>query len=543
MSNLSKEKIKQLSNPFSTGGGGYNFERHVQTFFLLSLLIDGFSPVLDCPITKLEFQAKHLGYHTDDLVVFTSGQYKARKILCSIKNEIIATDNNKTFKEVITAAWNDYVGEHFDPAVDKIALISGIIAKTSMAELRVIHERAVAANDGDDFICNIKQSRFTNQKTVARFDMLHDCLKLAKGEELSNEELWGFCKAFLLIVFDGNYEGSIHEALCKSLIQLKSSADPRLVWGSLTDFAGQCNQSACSITKEKLPLFIQEQFGIPSEKLSAISFAPSEKWAQIALLGAWNENNEADRAAIERITGTSFSEFLVFARKQLHITNTRLFLSNGVWHVSYRKELLAYLTNYFYDDIINNAFQVASELVTERSKHFTDSSIPSYYVPAGGLFSHSTAFRNGLLEGLCILANGKQPPNCSDRLVEQQAVGLVRSLFAPASWALLAGLKDLTQIIAEMSPKTYVQELETFVTENEQEFKNLIPQRRQSILDVDYLSDIRHSLIVLAWVPILMRRGVALAQRPECCIAFVMKCKSAIMWSSRPKAIGKLISE
>ena len=506
MSDLSKTKktIKQLSNSFSTGGGGYNYERHVQAVFLLSLLVDGFSPVLDCPIMQLEFQAKHLEYHTDDLVVVASQQHRSSKLLCSIKNAITATAKNKVFQEVITAAWNDYCGNHFDPAVDRIALITGNIAKSSMTELREIHERAVAASNSDDFICDIKQSRFTSKRTVARFDTLRDCLKLAKGEELSNEDLWGFCKAFLLVVFDGNYEGSIHEALCKSLIQFKSSEDPRLVWGLLTDFAGQCSQNARSITKKELPDFIQEQFGIPSKGLPTGSFKPAEKWARIALLGAWDENNEADRDAIERITGTSFSEFLVFAREQLHIPNSRLFLSNGIWHVSYRKELLAYLTDYFYDDIICNAFHVASELVTERSKHFSDSGLPSYFIPAGGLFSHSTAFRKGLLEGLCILAHEKKLPNCSDHLVEQQAVSLVRTLFAPESWELLAGLKDLTQIIAEMSPKTYLQELETFVVEHEQEFKNLIPQRRQSILDVDYLSDIRHSLITLAWVPDLL---------------------------------------
>ena len=501
MSDLSKATIKQMSNPVSTGGGGTIFEHHVQAVFLLSLLVDGFSPVLDCPIIRLEFQAKHLGYHTDDLAVFTSDQYKARKILCSIKNDIKAIKSDSTFQDVITAAWNDYSGSLFNSAIDKIALITGITAKSSMNALRKIHEQAVAASDGNDFICRIKQSNFTNEDTANRFEALCHCLNHAKGAELTSGELWGFCKAFLLIVFDGNYEGSIFESLCKSLIQFKSSSDPRLVWGLLIDFAGQCDQKACSITKNNLPQFIQEQFGIPSKGLPTVSFTPSEKWAQLALLGSWNENNEADRAAIERITGTSFSEFLVFAREQLHFPNSRLFLSNGIWHVSYRKELLTYLTEYFYDDTICIAFQVASELVTERSKHFTDSSIPSYFIPEGGLFSHSAEFRHGLCEGLCILANGKQPPNCSDRLLEGQAFSLVHSLFAQVSWELLAGLKDLTQIIAEMSPKTYLQELETFVVEHEQEFKNLIPQRRQSILDVDYLSDIRHSLIVLAWVP------------------------------------------
>ena len=68
MSDFFADRQKQLSNPYSTGGGGQNYEHHAEALFLLALLVDGFVPVLNEPITKLHFQAKHLGYHTDDVV-------------------------------------------------------------------------------------------------------------------------------------------------------------------------------------------------------------------------------------------------------------------------------------------------------------------------------------------------------------------------------------------------------------------------------------------------------------------------------------------
>ena len=72
MANKKDYDVAKLSNSFSTGSGGANFERRVQAVFLLALLVDGFSPIIDAPIKQLEFQAKHLGIDVDDLVVVSS---------------------------------------------------------------------------------------------------------------------------------------------------------------------------------------------------------------------------------------------------------------------------------------------------------------------------------------------------------------------------------------------------------------------------------------------------------------------------------------
>ena len=103
-----KSSVSRLSNSFSTGGGGYNFERHVMALFLLSVVVDGMVPVLRYPAKKLLFQGKREGYHTDDLIVFTEGSGVYGKILCQIKHNLSITENNHEFREVMTAAWNDF---------------------------------------------------------------------------------------------------------------------------------------------------------------------------------------------------------------------------------------------------------------------------------------------------------------------------------------------------------------------------------------------------------------------------------------------------
>lgn len=97
---MAKNSISKISNAFSTGGGGVNFEQQIQAMFLLSLLIDGFCPAMNEQTKKVHFQAKHLGYDVDDLVVITYRNQSEGKMACQIKHSITATEKDKTFQEV-----------------------------------------------------------------------------------------------------------------------------------------------------------------------------------------------------------------------------------------------------------------------------------------------------------------------------------------------------------------------------------------------------------------------------------------------------------
>lgn len=132
---MAKNSISKISNAFSTGGGGVNFEQQIQAMFLLSLLIDGFCPAMNEQTKKVHFQAKHLGYDVDDLVVITYRNQSEGKMACQIKHSIIATEKDKTFQEVICAAWNDFNKEDFDRDCDRIALVTAQISNKAQQTL------------------------------------------------------------------------------------------------------------------------------------------------------------------------------------------------------------------------------------------------------------------------------------------------------------------------------------------------------------------------------------------------------------------------
>jgi hypothetical protein len=56
---------KQLSNSFSTGGGGSHFEAHIQSSFIALMLTGGYAPCLQIwPIKEVKLQGNIDGYET-----------------------------------------------------------------------------------------------------------------------------------------------------------------------------------------------------------------------------------------------------------------------------------------------------------------------------------------------------------------------------------------------------------------------------------------------------------------------------------------------
>ncbi|ERT12286.1 hypothetical protein LGZ99_10860 [Photorhabdus temperata] len=89
--------FKKQSNPFSTGGGGVNFETRVQAVFLIALLASLYVPCLSATMkaNKIKFQGKYDSIHTDDFILYASDDYgNESKLFAQIKHEITISDSS-----------------------------------------------------------------------------------------------------------------------------------------------------------------------------------------------------------------------------------------------------------------------------------------------------------------------------------------------------------------------------------------------------------------------------------------------------------------
>lgn len=257
---MGKNLISNISAPFSSGNGGGNFEQCIQAMFLLSLLIDGFCPAMNEKTKRVCFQVKHLGYDIDDLAVFTYRDNTEGKLLCQIKHSINATENDKTFREVICAAWSDFSKEVFDKENDKIALVTAQISNKAQKALRFIHEQAVGSVDEIDFWDRINKPYYSSQDNKQMYNCIENIIIKFKGGKPDTSALWRFCKALILLLFDMDCTESVNRTLSAALIKCNSSMDAFNVWARLVEYAGACNQSAASIDMNNIDRGIRNLF-------------------------------------------------------------------------------------------------------------------------------------------------------------------------------------------------------------------------------------------------------------------------------------------
>jgi len=316
---------KQLANPFSTGGGGSNFENQVQTAFVVLMLTGGVVPGLQSwPIKKIKLQGRYAGYKTDDFIAFVEeqGTGQTAKLLAQIKHAVSITENDSTFSEVIQAAWSDFKnGDVFNPASDIFALISGPLGTLDINNARTILEWARHSETAKEFLDKVNLAKFSSDAKRNKLQAFRSQLKKANnGTDVSDDELWRFLKSFHLLGYDLDIRSGVTLSLLLSHISQFTNTSITDLWATISREVSAFNQNAGTLTPETISQEIRAAFAqrlrqetIPEEFVRAqeaespVTHAAALQGDQAdaimfaSLLGAWNEKIEGDRDAIKEL--------------------------------------------------------------------------------------------------------------------------------------------------------------------------------------------------------------------------------------------------
>jgi hypothetical protein len=512
---------KQLSNSFSTGGGGGHFEAHVQASFVILMLTGGFVPCMPCwPIRKIKLQGKFAGYDTDDLIVFLekAGSNQRRKILGQIKYSISITENNKVFGEVIQSAWNDFNNASlFSRGKDAIALITGPLSATDVNDVRTILEWARHSENADEFIKKVEMTHFSSQKKRSKLQAFKTNLNNANdGNLVPDDILFEFLKHFYLLGYDLDIKAGVTLSLLHSLIGQYSQKNAQLLWSRLVDEVQSINKNAGTILSESLPedlqaIFKQRVYEVIPNELSATQL-PSDKpdWnrhvyasnlAVANLIGSWNEKNETDLKVIRQLTNEDYGSWIVKIREILQQPTSPIFLKNGRWRVNDRKDLWRVLRARLFDDNLDDLKQCAVTVLSECDPQFDLPSEERYVASIHGkVLKYSPELRKGMAESLALL--GSQPDNltnCSQNKPETTAVLAIREIFNKADWVLWGSLNNLLPVLAEAAPDEFLNAVKNALQETSCPFDELFSQEGNGITGGNYLTGLLWALETLAW--------------------------------------------
>ncbi len=512
---------KQISNPFSSGGGGTNFETRVQASFVTLMLSGSFAPCLPpWPIKKIKLQGKYKGFDTDDAIVFVESpdRKEERKLLCQIKHSISITEKNKIFGDVIQAAWNDFTNPKlFTIGKDLIALVSGPLSSTDINHVRWILEEARHSECSADFLTKVNLGKFSSKAKIKKLAVFREELKNANGgNKVSDDVLWQFLKSFYLLGYDLDIKAGVTLSLVQSLIGQYVPEKSNALWAQIVDEVQSANQNAGTVTIASLPEDIRNAFQkragekIPTH-LGIKPSAPEEtNWnnfefvselALVNVLGGWDEKSEGDQSVIEELITTPFDDWISKVRRILQEPDSPLSLRNGVWTVVKRQEMWQALGSRIFDDHLNKFKQIIVTVLKESDPKFELSPDKRYGANVyGKVLKHSHNLRKGLAESLALLGN--QPEvlkNCSLGKAETIAIASIREIFKDSDWVRWASLNDLLPTLAEAAPWEFLAAVEGGLKNASCPFDELFSQEGSGITGASYMTGLLWALEGLAW--------------------------------------------
>jgi len=513
-------KTSQLSNPFSTGGGGSNFETHVQAAFAVLLLTNGFAPCPPpWPIKKIKLQGKYQGFDTDDLIVFSeeaNGTGKA-KLLVQVRHKIAITKGNREFSEVVQSAWNDFTNQKvFKTSCDSIALVTGPLSSTDM-EVRTLLELARHADDAEDFILKVSKAHFSSENRRRKLDVIRHHLKKAnKGTELTDEQLWSFLKSYHLLGYDLDIKAGVTLSLLQSLIGQYSACSVAEIWSMVCDEVRWANQNAGVITPVRVSPELRKYFQkraietIPESLTEQIPPPITIPWRQgplanalaIAfLLGGWDEGTVADRNVAEQLANEEFVKWIAKLREIIQDPASPVTLRNRKWAVTRNLETWNMFALRLFDAHLDRLHEVATAVLSEPDPAFDLPANERYAARIHGkVLQHSRSLRKGLADALALL--GSRPSalrNCSAHKPETVALSVVREILGQADWILWGSLDDLLPLLAEAAPEEFLNAVEQALQNKPCPFEELFGQESSGIMGRNYMVGLLWALETLAW--------------------------------------------
>jgi hypothetical protein len=220
------------------------------------------------------------------------------------------------------------------------------------------------------------------------------------------------------------------------------------------------------------------------------------------LLGAWDENPQADRTVVENLSGNPYGEWIGKMREVAQRPSTPLMQRDGVWKVVSRYEGWYALGPRLFDEHLDRMQDAAVSVLRERDPQFELPPEERYAARIHGkVLRHSHALRKGLAESLALI--GSHPKalstSCSFGKADTTAVLAVREILAEADWVQWASLNDLLPLLAEAAPRAFLDAVEHALNSDPCPFESVFAQEGSGIVGNNYMTGLLWALEALAW--------------------------------------------
>ncbi len=248
-----------MSSPYSTGGGGPQFEVRVTAYYCAAVLAEARGRALPgvCA-TEVLTQRAAFDEPLDDLVVNgLTNDGAATKLSLQVKSSLRFTESDEEWQDVLGQAWGTFKQETFDAHSHRIGVAVANYHAKADKHYQSVLTWASHSPSASDFFKRISREDFAHgdqREFVARIRRIlgsHHC------NEVSDEDLWKFLCVFRILHFDFNNEEAsrdVASAIDRIMGILPMAERPKAsqVWDRLIVRAGETTVAGGGETRTSL---------------------------------------------------------------------------------------------------------------------------------------------------------------------------------------------------------------------------------------------------------------------------------------------------
>jgi len=347
-----------IPSAIGTSGFGFEFERNVQTAFVILMLAKGYSPGLrSWPIKQVFFQAKRHGANTDDIVVTARASQSGleAKLYASIKlTASIDKGKDSAFGKTMRDAWADFTGGIFNAELDALALITGPLAHRDIVHGRELLDMARSHGSSASFFDHMKQGLGISNEKIALLEAFQFQMTHWNSSTPSEEQQWKFLQRFYLFGFDLDIRKGMMQAIMHSVLGTISKSEVDAVWRAIKEEIAFRSKHATDMTVDSLPEEIKEHFGFLSPPTAGMTTILEDELMRVAfMLGSWDEDSPGDQEVIEELSSIPFKDWKKRLRKLKRDRPEHFEQNRGLWRIVNREGLLAEMGPLFSDEDVN----------------------------------------------------------------------------------------------------------------------------------------------------------------------------------------------
>jgi len=259
--------MTDIASPFSTGGGGPNFESCIGAYYLAALLLQSVPRGQEDGITtEVRFQRLYDGDPLDDLIIVSSLPSGEAKLALQIKRDLTFGEKDETFDTVISACWETFQSSQFNVRTDRFGIVLGLYGKNIDEYYQSVLTWARTSVNSNDFLKRINQQKLSNQTQRSFVKLIRDKLDSFSKSNVSDDDLWNFLRSMVVLHFDFQKTGSrdytyIVEIVSYILEPSKKNDSAKLI-SELAAIASRGNYTAGSFNAEVLRLELQQKYSL-----------------------------------------------------------------------------------------------------------------------------------------------------------------------------------------------------------------------------------------------------------------------------------------